>query len=99
MSHIEKPPKKLILHKVSRNLEIIFADDTRALLPAAFLRAESLSAENRHADVPQKTFSGVGILSIEPVGHYAVKLLFSDGHRSGIYSWETLRSLGNVING
>ena len=84
------PPRQIILHRQSRTLEIVFAEGHAVTLPAAWLRAHSPSADNRRerAHKPE-----VGILAVEPVGHYAVKLLFSDGHRSGLYSWDTLHAL------
>jgi len=85
-------PQKIILHKISKTLEIVYADRTD-ILPAALLRAFSPDAATRRA--LSSDYSGTGILSVEPCGNYAIRLLFSDGHRSGIYSWETLRERGN----
>lgn len=86
-------PTKIILHKVSRTLEIHFANGESFILPCAYLRTFSTSAEMREANAavihPQ-----VNILAIEPVGNYAIKPVFSDGHRTGIYSWNTLYELG-----
>ncbi len=87
-------PQEIILHKISRTLELIFDDNTRFILPYAVLRAASTSAEMRHSEHPIAIDPHVTILSIEPVGHYAIKPVFSDGHRTGIYSWETLHQLG-----
>ncbi len=92
-------PTEIILHRQSRVLEIAFADGQRFRLPCEFLRVYSPSAEVRgHGpgqDVLQTGKRAVNIESIEPVGHYAVKLVFSDGHDSGLYSWEYLHSLGS----
>lgn len=84
------PPRQLTLHKKSRTLEVEFVTGERFILPCEYLRVYSPSAE-------MKSLTGkesVNILAIEPVGNYAVKLIFSDGHRTGIYSWTTLYTLG-----
>lgn len=86
-------PTKIILHKVSRMLEVQFSSKEIFYLPCAYLRAFSTSAEMRTFDVSVMN-PHVNILSIEPVGHYAIKPIFSDGHRTGIYSWNTLYELG-----
>ena len=94
----EHYPTEIILHKKSRTLEVTFENKERFLLPCEYLRVFSPSAEVRgHGIGNEKLVLGkeqVGILAIEPVGHYAVKFIFSDGHRTGIYSWQTLYSLG-----
>jgi DUF971 family protein len=86
------------LHQVSRKLEIAFNDGARFELPYEFLRVYSPSAEVRgHApgqEVLQLGKKNIGIKSVEPVGSYAVTLTFSDGHDTGIYSWEYLYELG-----
>ncbi|HSW94253.1 MAG TPA: gamma-butyrobetaine hydroxylase-like domain-containing protein [Gammaproteobacteria bacterium] len=81
-------PRQLTLHKRSKTLEIEFENGERFILPCDYLRASSPSADTRFNG------SNVNILAIEPVGNYAVKLIFSDGHRTGIYSWTTLYTLG-----
>jgi DUF971 family protein len=86
-------PIKIILHKVSRILEIQFSDTECFMLPCAYLRAFSTSAEMRNID-PATINPHVNILSIESVGQYGIKPIFSDGHRTGIYSWDTLYELG-----
>lgn len=85
-------PTKIILHKVSRALELQFATGECFVLPCAYLRAYSTSAEMREQHASAVSPS-VNILAIEPVGHYAIKPIFSDGHRTGIYSWSTLYEL------
>jgi DUF971 family protein len=91
-------PTQLTLHKKSRTLEVEFDNGERFVLPCEYLRVFSPSAEVQgHGVGNAKIVLGkehVNILAIEPVGNYAVKLIFSDGHRSGIYSWATLYSLG-----
>lgn len=85
---------KIILHKKSRTLEIFFEDGKNFVIPCAYLRAHSLSAEMRDKPKNPEDFSHVNILSIETVGQYAIKPIFSDGHRTGIFSWQTLYKLG-----
>lgn len=91
-------PTEIILHKKSRTLEVLFNNNQRFVFPCEYLRVFSPSAEGYgHAVDNEKFFLGkeqVNILSIEPVGNYAIKPLFSDGHRSGIYSWKMLYELG-----
>jgi DUF971 family protein len=92
-------PTDIVLHQQSRILEVAFADGRRFRLPCEFLRVHSPSAEVRgHGpgqDVLQTGKKDVAIVAIEPVGNYAVKLVFSDGHDSGLFSWEYLYTLGN----
>jgi DUF971 family protein len=88
-------PKNIILHKKSRTLEIEYANGERFIISCAFLRLHSPSAEMRGES--KKTLSDyaqVNILQIEQVGQYAIKPIFSDGHRTGIFSWQTLHDLG-----
>jgi DUF971 family protein len=90
---IRRVPKKIILHKISKTLEVHFSDDECFILPCAYLRAFSKSADMRDMD-PALVNPNVNILAIEPIGHYAIKPLFSDGHHTGIYSFDTLYELG-----
>src|SRR6266581_3379156 len=95
----EKPtPTEIKLHHKSRVLEVSFSDGSRFELPYEFLRVHSPSAEVRaHGPGQEVLQSGkkeVDILSLEPVGSYAVQPHFSDGHGTGIYSWDYLRELG-----
>lgn len=80
-------------------LEVAFADGARYRLPAEYLRVESPSAEVQGHGPGQKVIVAgrrhVGILRIEPVGHYAVRIAFDDLHDSGIFSWAELRRLGD----
>lgn len=91
-------PTELTLHRVRRLLEVAFDDGARFLLPCEYLRVFSPSAEVRgHGGGPMQTVPGkigVNIAAIEPVGHYAVKLVFDDGHDSGLYGWDLLYALG-----
>ena len=94
----QRIPTQIILHKISRTLEIEFPNNERFILPCEYLRVFSPSAEVRGHGVGNETVvlgkENVTILTVEPVGNYAVKLVFSDGHRTGIYSWNTLYDLG-----
>jgi DUF971 family protein len=91
-------PTDIRLHQVSRKLEIVFDDGSNFQLPCEFLRVYSPSAEVRgHGpgqEVLQVGKEDVNIVGIEPVGQYALKLTFSDGHDTGLYSWDYLYDLG-----
>lgn len=91
-------PVELHLHRAEKRLEITFDDGSRFLLPAEYLRVESPSAEVQgHSPDQRQVISGrrhVGIMAIEPVGNYAVRLRFDDLHDTGIYSWDYLFTLG-----
>jgi DUF971 family protein len=90
-------PTEIKLHQKSRILELAFGDDERYELTYEFLRVYTPSAEARGHGQGQETLQvgkrDVDILSIEPVGNYAIKPVFSDGHESGLYSWDILHSL------
>ncbi|WP_160120429.1 gamma-butyrobetaine hydroxylase family protein [Rhodovarius lipocyclicus] len=91
-------PTALRYRREARVLEVEFPDGARFALPAEYLRVESPSAEVQgHGPGQKVTVAGrrhVGIMRIEPVGHYAVRIAFDDLHDSGIYSWPYLRQLG-----
>ena len=91
-------PTEINLHQVSRVLDVTFDDGKRFSLPVEYLRVFSPSAEVRgHGpgqEVLQTGKREVNISAIEPVGVYAVKFVFTDGHDTGIYSWEYLHELG-----
>lgn len=91
-------PSEIRLHQKSRVLEIAFDDGARFELPCELLRVYSPSAEVRgHGpgqEVLQVGKEHVGIKAIEPVGTYAIKLVFDDGHDSGLFSWDLLYRLG-----
>lgn len=91
-------PTEIKLHRKSRILEIVFDDGKRYSLPCEYLRVFSPSAEVRGHGPGQEVLQvgkrDVEIKEIEPVGVYAVKLAFSDGHDTGLYSWEYLYELG-----
>ena len=91
-------PTDIKLHQVSKILEIYFDDGQSFKLPCEYLRVFSPSAEVRGHGPGQEVLQigkqNVNIKAIEPVGHYAIKLVFDDGHDSGIYSWQYLYELG-----
>ena len=91
-------PTEIKLHQKSRALEITYADGKTFTLPCEFLRVHSPSAEVRGHGPGQEVLQAgkreVNISRIEPVGTYAVQLYFSDGHDTGIYSWDYLHDLG-----
>jgi len=93
------PPTEIIVHQQSRRLEIAFGETERFSLPFEFLRVHSPSAavqgHGPGQEVLQVGKRDVTIGAIEPVGHYAIKPVFSDGHESGIFTWAYLRDLGN----
>ena len=91
-------PTEIKLHQVSRKLELTFDDGKTFQLPCEFLRVYSPSAEVRGHGPGQETLQAgkknVEIKAVEPVGNYAVQLAFSDGHNTGIYSWDILYDYG-----
>lgn len=91
-------PTEIRLKKEEKMLEIDFDDGNCFALPAELLRVESPSAEVQgHSPNQKKTIAGrrhVGILAVEPVGNYAVRIKFDDRHESGIYSWDILYDFG-----
>ena len=88
----------IVLHQATRTLELRFADGSEFRLPAEFLRVHSPSAEvqghgpGQAVLVPGKR--EVAITGLEPVGHYAVQITFSDGHDSGLFGFDYLYRLG-----
>jgi len=96
----ERVPSAITLHQKSRVLEIAFTDGRSFRLPYEYLRVYSPSAEVRgHGpgqEVLQTGKRDVEIRSLEPVGSYAVQPQFSDGHSTGIYSWDYLYELGEA---
>ncbi|MBK9115475.1 MAG: DUF971 domain-containing protein [Betaproteobacteria bacterium] len=90
-------PTEVKLHQVSKVLELAFADGHAFRLPYEFLRVYSPSAEVRGHGPGQETLQvgkqDVTIDEVEPIGHYAIRPKFSDGHDTGIYSWEYLHDL------
>ena len=91
-------PMDIVLHSQSKVMEISFSDGQTFRIPFELLRVYSPSAEVQgHGpgqEVLQTGKREVAIVALEPVGHYAVQPQFSDGHNSGIFSWDYLYSLG-----
>ena len=91
-------PTEIRLKQAEKRLEVDFDDGRRFQFPAEFLRVESPSAEVQGHGPGQKTIVAgrrhVGILALEPVGNYAVRIRFDDLHDTGIYSWQYLYELG-----
>ena len=91
-------PTDIILHQASRELEITFSDGKTYHYPAEFLRVYSPSAEVRghwgQGAKLQLDKQDVNITEIRPVGNYAIKIVYDDGHDSGLYDWKLLYDLG-----
>ena len=91
-------PQEIRLVKADRMLHVSFDDGNRFIFTAEYLRVESPSAEVQgHGPSQRTTVPGrrhVNIMTIEPVGHYAVRLLFDDLHDTGIFSWDYLYQIG-----
>ena len=91
-------PVQIRVLRAERALEVDFDDGAKFRYPAELLRVESPSAEVQGHSAEQKvTLPGkrnVGIVELEPVGNYAVRIIFDDGHSTGIYSWPNLYRLG-----
>ncbi len=91
-------PSELRVDKEKRNLLVLFEDGSSADLPAELLRVNSPSAEvqghspDQRVTVPGK--KNVRIARLEPVGNYAIRIVFDDGHDTGLYAWSYLRELG-----
>lgn len=95
---MKRIPDKIRLHRKSAVLSLQYADGSHFDLPAEYLRVQSPSAEVRGHGRSGGSLPvgkrGVQILDIETVGHYAIRLIFDDGHDSGIYGWDYLYQLG-----
>ena len=91
-------PTEIRVDRAAKQLVVAFDDGVRFVMGAEYLRVLSPSAEVQgHAPGERRTVFGrrhVGITDLEPVGHYAVRIIFDDLHDTGIYSWEYLLSLG-----
>lgn len=91
-------PIELRLRRASRVLEVRYTEDEFYRLPFEYLRVHSPSAEVQGHGPGQETLvlgkQNVGVTAVEPVGAYAIRLVFDDGHDSGLYSWKYLRELG-----
>ena len=91
-------PTELRVNRAAKTLTVAFDDGARFTFPAEFLRVESPSAEVKGHVPGQKTIVAgrrhVGIMDLEPVGNYAVRIMFDDLHDTGMYSWDYLYHLG-----
>ncbi len=91
-------PTAVTLHEASQRLEVVFDDGAQFLLPAELLRVHSPSAEVKGHGPGQEVLQvgkrQVRITGLEPVGHYALRPSFSDGHDSGLFTWDYLYPLG-----
>lgn len=96
---VHRTPVSLVVHQQSRALEIAFDDGRAFRIPFELMRVYSPSAEVQGHGPGQETLQtgkrDVVIDAIEPVGHYAVKPTFSDGHDSGLFTWDYLYRLGS----
>ena len=92
-------PTGITYHKMAKTLELTYPGEVAATVPAELLRVYSPSAEVRgHSESERVLQTGkkhVGISAIEPVGNYAIRIVFEDGHDTGIYSWAFLRDLAD----
>ncbi|MSR14774.1 MAG: DUF971 domain-containing protein [Gammaproteobacteria bacterium] len=95
-------PTNILLHQHSRALEVSFDDGATFRLPCEYLRVYSPSADVRGHGPGQGTLQlgkeDVNINDIEAVGNYAVRLLFDDGHSTGLYTWDYLYQLGQTFD-
>jgi DUF971 family protein len=93
-------PTEIKLRSRSRVLEVTFEDGQRFELPFEYLRVHSPSAEVKGHGPGQEVLvlgkESVGIRGVEPIGQYAVRLLFDDGHDTGLYTWAYLYELGST---
>ncbi|MBO0903172.1 gamma-butyrobetaine hydroxylase-like domain-containing protein [Jiella sonneratiae] len=98
MNSSVEAPRELRVSKDRRSLGVTWPDGARDAFSAEMLRVLSPSAEVRgHSEADRKTVSGkrdVAIADLQPIGHYAVRIVFSDGHDTGLFSWSYLSELG-----
>ena len=91
-------PTELRVDPARSTLSVVFESGERFALPAEYLRVESPSAEVQgHSAAQKQTVAGkrhIKIVSVEPVGNYAARIVFDDGHDTGLYSWDYLHALG-----
>ena len=93
-------PKTIKIGPSKKDLQINYEDGATLVIPSSFLRKFSPSAENKNNLNLEnlKKFNGISIFKLESVGNYAIRVHFSDGHNTGIYSWEYLFSLGEKLS-
>lgn len=93
-------PTDITYHRTTRTLRVTFDNGDAFDLPATLLRTQSPSAEVQGHGEGKKIITGkenIAITAIEPVGHYAVRLTFDDGHHTGIYTWAYLYQQGSAL--
>ena len=96
-------PKSVTLNKNKKSIQLEYPNNTFLLLTSSYLRACSPSAENkgrlRESDVNKRkaVFNSVMINKVEAVGNYAIRIIFDDGHSTGIFSWEEIYSIGSRL--
>lgn len=95
-------PQEIRVRQAERRLEVDFDDGETVSLPAELLRVESPSAEVQGHNASQKVLVAgkrhVGIAEVDPVGHYAIRIRFDDGHATGLFTWRYLYDLGKRQN-
>lgn len=93
-------PQDIIVRDKGQTLIVVFAGEEPLSFSAEYLRVESPSAEVQGHNESQKKIVGgkrnVAITGVEPVGNYAIRLAFSDGHSTGIFSWDALRDMART---
>ena len=91
-------PQEIRVRQAERRLEVDFDDGETVSIPAELLRVESPSAEVQGHNAAQKVLVAgkrhVGIAEVDPVGHYAIRIRFDDGHATGLFTWRYLYDLG-----
>ena len=96
-------PKSITLNKNKKSIQVEYPNNTFLLLTSSYLIACSPSAENkdklRKSDVSERkeAFNSVMINKVEAVGNYAIRIIFDDGHNTGIYSWEYIYTIGSRL--
>ena len=96
-------PKSVTLNRNKKSIQFEYSNNTFLLLTSSYLRACSPSAENKEKfsklDVSEKkeAFNSVMINKVEAVGNYAIRIIFDDGHNTGIFSWEYIYSIGSRL--
>lgn len=95
---MQAAPLEIRIRRATRRLEVDFADGARFTYPAEYLRVESPSAEVQGHGPGQRVLvagkAAVGIKGVDPIGHYAIRIHFDDGHDTGIFTWDYLLTLG-----
>ena len=99
---MDKVPSEITIRRKNRALLLVYPDNTKYEFSFEFLRVHSRSAEVKGHGSSQSTLQlnkeNVMINEVKPVGNYAIKLIFDDGHNSGIYTWKYLYELGRNKN-